>query len=75
MNKHKGQLGFPLKTKSPSVATAGGNPPPPKNGPIFRKKTVANVPSTPRPKFWGTYAGHEWLKGEEVRAGDILRLR
>jgi hypothetical protein len=29
----KGQLGFPLKPKLPSGATAGGTPPP--NGPIF----------------------------------------
>jgi hypothetical protein len=27
MNKYKGQLGFPLKTKSPSGATTGGIPP------------------------------------------------
>jgi hypothetical protein len=40
MNKHKGQLGFPLKTKSPSGATAGGNPPPPKMVPFFRKKPL-----------------------------------
>jgi hypothetical protein len=37
INKYKGQLGFPLKTKSPSGATAGGIPPPQRNGPIFRK--------------------------------------
>jgi hypothetical protein len=30
INKYKGQLGFPLKTKSPSWATAGASPPPPK---------------------------------------------
>jgi hypothetical protein len=36
INKYKGQLGFPLKTKSPSGATAGGIPP--KNGPIFFAK-------------------------------------
>jgi hypothetical protein len=28
INKYKGQLGFPLKTKSPSGATMGGTPPP-----------------------------------------------
>jgi hypothetical protein len=27
VNKDKGQLGFPQKTKSPSGATAGGTPP------------------------------------------------
>jgi hypothetical protein len=37
VNKDKGQLGFPQKTKSPSGATAGGTPPP-KNGPIFSQK-------------------------------------
>jgi hypothetical protein len=49
INKIKGQLGFPLKTKSPSGATAGGTPP--QNGPIFSQKPTGNVLSTPRPKF------------------------
>jgi hypothetical protein len=39
INKIKGRLGFPLKTKSPSGATAGGIPPPKKNKmvPFFAK--------------------------------------
>jgi hypothetical protein len=37
INKCKGQLGFPLKTKSPSGATTGGIPPQ-KKGPIFSQK-------------------------------------
>jgi hypothetical protein len=48
-NKVKGQLGFPLKTKSPLGATTGGIPP--KNGPIFLQKFIANVLSMPRPKL------------------------
>jgi hypothetical protein len=38
INKAKGRLGFPPKTKSPSGATADGTPPPKKNGPIFSQK-------------------------------------
>jgi hypothetical protein len=37
INKVKGRLGFPLKTKSPSGATAGGIPPPQKMVPFFAK--------------------------------------
>jgi hypothetical protein len=36
-NKYKGQLGFPLKTKSPSGATAGASPPPKKWSHFFAK--------------------------------------
>jgi hypothetical protein len=40
MNKVKGRLGFPQKTKPPSGATSRGIPPPQKKMvPIFRKKT------------------------------------
>jgi hypothetical protein len=39
INKVKGQLGFPPKTKSPSGATARGIPP--KNGPMFLQKIAA----------------------------------
>jgi hypothetical protein len=46
VNKVKGQLGFPQKTKSPSGATAGGTPP--KMVPFFRKK-FPNALSTIRP--------------------------
>jgi hypothetical protein len=52
----KGRLGFPLKTKSPSGATTGGIPPQ-KNGPFFHIKPIANVLSTPRPKFWANLRG------------------
>jgi hypothetical protein len=38
INKCKGQLSFPLKTKSPSGATTGASPPPKKMVPFFRKK-------------------------------------
>jgi hypothetical protein len=37
INKAKGRLDFPLKTKSPSGATAGGIPPPKKWSPFFVK--------------------------------------
>jgi hypothetical protein len=40
VNKLKGQLGFPLKTKPPSGATAGGIPPPKKMAPFFRKNSL-----------------------------------
>jgi hypothetical protein len=44
INKAKGRLGFPLKTKSPSGATTGGIPPTPlppqKNGPIFCRTSL-----------------------------------
>jgi hypothetical protein len=39
VNKVKGQLGSPQKTKSPSVATTGGIPPPEKMVPFFRKNS------------------------------------
>jgi hypothetical protein len=39
INKAKGRLGFPLKSKSPSGATAGASPPPKKNSPIFHKNS------------------------------------
>jgi hypothetical protein len=39
INKYKGQLGFPLKTKSPSGATTGGIPPPKKKWSHFFAKT------------------------------------
>jgi hypothetical protein len=43
INKFKGQLGFPQKTKPPSGATAGGIPPPPKKMvPFFHR----NPPQT-----------------------------
>jgi transposase InsO family protein len=64
INKIKGRLGFPLKTKSPSGANAGGALPlPPKNGPIFSQKTAANVLSMPRPKFWVNLRGTRVAKG------------
>jgi hypothetical protein len=62
MNKVKGQLGFPQKTKPPSGATAGGTPPP-QIVPFFAKKIVANVPSTPQPKFWVNLRGMQAAKG------------
>jgi hypothetical protein len=49
VNKVKGQLCFPLKTKPPSGDTTGGIPPPRKNGPIFSQK-LASSPTTPQPK-------------------------
>jgi hypothetical protein len=48
-NLIKGQLGFPLKPKLPSGATAGGIPP--KNGPIFSRKSKKQLT---RAKF-GSY--------------------
>jgi hypothetical protein len=61
VNKDKGQLGFPQKTKSPSGATAGGTPPP-QNGPIFSQK----VPK--RAKYDSTLASSEsrWGAGGQA---------
>jgi hypothetical protein len=39
VNKVKGQLGSPKKTKSPSGTTTGGIPPPEKMIPFFRKNS------------------------------------
>jgi hypothetical protein len=55
VNKVKGQLGFPQKTKSPSGATAGGTPP--KNGPIFSQK------NRKRAKYDSTLASSEFKRG------------
>jgi hypothetical protein len=72
MNKVKGRLGFPQKTKPPSGATAGGIPP--KNGPIFRKNPSQKYQVRLDPSSGRTYTGCERLKGEEA-LGDSLRLR
>jgi hypothetical protein len=50
VNKVKGQLGSPQKTKSPSGATTKA-PPPPKKWPHFFAKIhkYANYASTPKP--------------------------
>jgi hypothetical protein len=60
--KSKGNLAFPRKTTSPSGATTGGIPPP-KKWPHFFAKPVANVLSTPRPKFWANLRGTRAAKG------------
>jgi hypothetical protein len=57
MNKVKGQLGFPQKTKSPSGATAGGIPPPKKNGPIFSQNFAKQA------KYDSTLASSEFRQG------------
>jgi hypothetical protein len=62
INKVKGRLGFPLKTKSPSGATAGGIPPP-KKWSHFLQNFIANVLSMPRPKLWVNLRGTRVAKG------------
>jgi hypothetical protein len=74
MNKVKGRLGFPQKTKPPSGATSGGTPP--KNGLIFFLKNLSQMyPVRLDPSSGRTYARRERLKGEKVRVGDSLRLQ
>jgi hypothetical protein len=62
INKIKGRLSFPLKTKPPSGATVGGIPPK-KWSHFFRKKLTANVLSTPQPKFWANLRGTQVARG------------
>jgi hypothetical protein len=56
--KLKGQLGFPLKTKSPSGATAGGTPPQKKLSHFFAKNSIRK-----RAKYDSTLASSEFRRG------------
>jgi hypothetical protein len=74
INKVKGQLGFPQKTKSPSGATTGGIPPPRKNGPFFRKSSQARQVRLDLSRGQ-IQAEREQPSGKDARAGDSLRLQ
>jgi hypothetical protein len=69
VNKVKGQLGFPKKTKSPSGATTGGIPPPQKWSHFFAKVRK-------RAKYDSTLASSEFRRGaggqaEKMREPEI----
>jgi hypothetical protein len=65
INKAKGRLGFPPKTKSPSGVTAEGIPPPPKKwSHFFAKKIAANVLSTPQPELRANLRGTRVARGQ-----------
>jgi hypothetical protein len=73
VNKVKGQLGSPQKTKLPSGLLQGA--PPRKNGPIFSQK-FASAPTTPRHlNLRQTQAERERPSGKDARAGDSPRLQ
>jgi hypothetical protein len=74
VNKVKGQLGFPQKTKSPSGATTGGIPHPEKMVPFFRKYSQVRQLRL-NLSLGQTQIEHGQPSGQDARVRDSLRLQ